>query len=70
MLVACSFELQDQGDGVFGVNDIKPLYQDLGLDDNNGAKPLRICDQENVSIRLAMLVAKFTLEEVNNKAMQ
>ena len=39
---ARSFELQYQGDGVFGVNDIKPLYQDLGLDDNNGSHPLRI----------------------------
>jgi hypothetical protein len=51
---ARSFELQYQGDGVFGVNDIKPLYQDLGLDDNNGTEPLRICDQKNVSIRLVM----------------
>ena len=49
---ARSFELQYQGDGVFGVNDINPFYQDLGLDDNNGSHPLRICDQKHVFTRL------------------
>jgi len=44
--------LQYQGDGVFGVNEIKPLYQDLGLDDNNGTEPLRICDQKHIGISL------------------
>lgn len=48
MKSARSFMLQYQGDGVFGVNDIKPLYQDLGLDDNNGTEPLRICDQRSM----------------------
>ena len=47
------FMLQYQGDGVFGVNDIKPLYQDLGFDDNNSStEPLRVCDQKHIAIRL------------------
>jgi hypothetical protein len=49
---AYGFALQYQGDGEFGVNDIKPLYQDLKLDDNNGKEPLRICDQKHVFINL------------------
>jgi hypothetical protein len=49
---ARNFMLQYQGDGVFGVNEIKPLYQDLGLDDNNGTEPLRICDQKHIGISL------------------
>jgi hypothetical protein len=52
MKSARNFMLQYQGDGVFGVNDIKPLYQDLGLDDNNGTEPLRICDQKHIAISL------------------
>ena len=49
---ARSFVLQYQGDGIFGVNDIKPLYQDLGFDDNNGSEPLRICDQKHIFTKL------------------
>ena len=52
MKSARNFILQYQGDGVFGVNDIKPLYQDLGLDDNNGTEPLRVCDQKHIAISL------------------
>jgi hypothetical protein len=51
-LEATRFALQHQGEEVFGVNEIKPLYPDLGLDDNNGREPLRICDQKHVFIKL------------------
>ena len=54
---ARNFMLQYQGDGVFGVNDIKPLYQDLGLDDNNGSEPLLVCDQKHIAIGLVKKAA-------------
>ena len=51
-LDATKFANQYQGEEVFGVNDIKPLYPDLGMDDNNGREPLRKCDQKTVFIHL------------------
>ena len=57
MKSARNFMLQYQGDGVFGVNDIKPLYQDLGLDDNNGSEPLLVCDQKHIAIGLVKKAA-------------
>ena len=51
-LSATRFALQHQGEEVFGVNNIKPLYPDLGLDDNDGREPIRRCDQKNVYIHL------------------
>jgi hypothetical protein len=51
-LDATKFANQYQGEEVFGVKDIKPLYPDMGMDDNNGREPLRKCDQKKVFIHL------------------
>ena len=40
-----------KGEEVFGVNDIKPLYPDMGME-NNGREPLRKCDEKIVFIHL------------------
>jgi hypothetical protein len=41
-----------EGDGQFGLHEIRPLYSDLGLDDENGKYPLHACDQKHVFVHL------------------
>eukprot|EP00985_Skeletonema_marinoi_P034437 scaffold43909_cov212-Skeletonema_marinoi.AAC.1 len=44
-----------EGDGQFGLHEIRPLYSDLGLDDENGKYPLHACDQKHVFVHLINL---------------
>ena len=46
------------GDGVFGLEDIRPLYADLGLTDEDGKYPLRVCDQKHVFVHLVRTAAE------------
>lgn len=40
----------DRGDGIIGLEDIRPLYDYLGLDDDEGKYPHRICDLKHIFI--------------------
>jgi len=46
------FHLLYRGDGVIGLEDIRPLYDYLGLDDDEGKYPHRICDLKHIFIHL------------------
>jgi len=46
------FHLLYRGDGIIGLEDIRPLYADLGLDDEEGKYPHRICDLKHIFIHL------------------
>ena len=46
------FHLLYRGDGVIGLEDIRPLYDYLGLDDENGKYPHRICDLKHIYVHL------------------
>lgn len=47
-----TYQFLFQGDAVFGLEDIRPLYADLGLSDEGGKYPTRICDQKHVFVHL------------------
>ena len=46
------FHLLYRGDGVIGLEDIRPLYDFLGLDDEGGKYPHRVCDLKHIFIHL------------------
>ena len=46
------FHLLYRGDGVIGLEDIRPLYDCLGLDDEGGKYPHRVCDLKHIFIHL------------------
>jgi len=46
------FHLLYKGDGVIGLEDIRPLYYFLGLDDEDGKYPHRLCDLKHIFIHL------------------
>lgn len=46
------FHLLYRGDGVIGLEDIRPLYDCLGLDDEGGKYPHRLCDLKHIFIHL------------------
>ena len=40
------------GDGMIGLEDIRPLYDCHGLDDEEGKYPHRLCDLQHIFIHL------------------
>mmetsp|Transcript_21136 Transcript_21136/g.33149 ORF Transcript_21136/g.33149 Transcript_21136/m.33149 type:complete len:441 (+) Transcript_21136:103-1425(+) len=46
------FHLLYRGDGIIGLEDIRPLYDCLGLDDEEGKYPHRLCDLKHIFIHL------------------